>query len=161
MRNPPLSMTSAVVASLFSNSSRNSSSSSWISSSISWGNVAMSCVLRSSLADVLVEQHSGDHVQPLENAFTAVRRRGEGGYLHFAIVEQKLHVFSRRDVRKVPLVILQHIRNFPQIQLERFQFFFEVREGLDVLGHLLVLRIGDEHHAIYSAQNELARRIVD
>src|SRR5258706_1950663 len=152
MRNPPLSMISAVVASLFSSSSRNSSSSSWISSSISWGNVAMSCVLRSSLTDVLIKQHPGDHVQRLKNAFTAVRGRTERGDLHFAVVEQKFHVFGRSNIGKIPLVILEHVGNFAQIQLEGLQIVFQVRKGLDVLRHFLVLRIGDEHHAIHTTQ---------
>src|SRR5262249_16931802 len=37
----------------------------------------MSCVLRRTLTDKLVEQHPGDHVQRLKDAFTLVRRRGE------------------------------------------------------------------------------------
>src|SRR2546423_3199773 len=104
-------MISAVVASLFSNNSRNSSSRSWMSSSISWGRVAMSCVLRSGLANVFIEQHAGDHVEGLKNAFTPVRGRAERGHLHFPIVEQKFHVFGRGNIGQVTLVVLQDIGN--------------------------------------------------
>src|SRR5258705_6265122 len=161
MRKPPLSMISAVVASLFSSNSRSSSSSSWISSSISWGSVAMSCVLRSSLADILIKQHPGDHIERLKNAFAAVRSRAEGGHLHFAVVEQKFHVFGRRNIGKVPFVVLQDVGNLSQIQLEGLQIVFQVREGLDVLRHFLVLRIGDKHDAIHATKNKLAGRVVN
>src|ERR1017187_4233670 len=98
IRKPPLSMISAVVASLFSSNSRNSLPSRSTSSSISCGRVAMSCVLRSCLADELVQQHARDHVERLKHALALVRRRGEGGDLEVAVVQQKLHVFDRGNV---------------------------------------------------------------
>src|ERR1017187_6585029 len=139
MRKPPRSMTSAVVASLFSSSSLNDWSSSLTSSSRSWGSVAMSCVLRRSLRDELVQQHARDHVQRLKNALAFVRGRRERGNLNFAVVQQKLHVFHGRDVRQIALVVLQDIGNFVEVQLQRAEVFFEVLETLGVLRHLLVL----------------------
>src|ERR1035438_6041269 len=147
IKKPPLSMISAVVASLFSSRSLNTSSSSLTSSTSSWGRVAMSCVLRRALGDVLVEQHARDHVQRFKNAFAFVRGAGERGNLHFAIVQQKLHVFNRRDVRQITLVILQNIRNVREVHLQRAEVFFKVLKALNVLGHLFVLRIGDKHDA--------------
>src|ERR1035438_7840298 len=72
-------MISAVVASLFSSNSRNSLPSRSTSSSIICGKVAMSCVLRSCLANELVQQHARDHVERLKHAFALVRRGAEGG----------------------------------------------------------------------------------
>src|SRR5438093_4189788 len=106
MRKPPLSMISAVVASLFSSNSRSTVSSCWTSSSMSWGSVAMSCVLRRGLGDELVEQHARNHVEGFEHPFTPVRGGGERGHLHVAVVEQKLHVIHRRSVWQIALVVL-------------------------------------------------------
>src|SRR5512137_1248758 len=91
MRKPPLSMISAVVASLFSSSSRNSPPRRSMSSSISWGKEAMSCVLWRSLADEFVQQHAGNHVERLEHPFALVRGRAEGRDLEVAVVQQELH----------------------------------------------------------------------
>ena len=33
------------------------------------------------------------------------------GNLDFAIVQQEFHVFDRRDVRQIALVVLQHVRD--------------------------------------------------
>src|SRR5215472_11321585 len=109
IRNPPLSMISAVVASLFSSKSRNASSRRSMSSSISCGSVAMSCVLRRALADELVQQHAGDHVEGLEDALALVSDGREGRYLHLTVVEQEFHVLNRGHVGEVPLVVLQDI----------------------------------------------------
>src|SRR6185369_975852 len=106
MRKPPLSIISAVVASLRPRNSPNTSSSPWMSSSRSCGKVAMSCVLRNVLVNEFVEQHARNHVERFENAFALVGDRSEGGRLHFAVVEQKLHVFDRRRVGQVALVVL-------------------------------------------------------
>src|ERR1022692_5034220 len=109
IKKPPLSMISAVVASLFSSRSLNASSRNLTSSTRSWGKVAMSCVLRRSLRDVLVQQHARDHVQRFENPLAFVRGGRERRHLHLAIVQQKLHVFHRRDVRQIALIVLQDI----------------------------------------------------
>src|SRR5512145_851314 len=109
MRNPPLSMIRAAVASLLARSSNSSSSSRWMSSSMSWGREAMSCVLRRSLADELVEQHAGDHVEGFKDAFALVGGGGEGRDLDFAVVEQKLHVFDGSDVGEVAFVVLEDV----------------------------------------------------
>src|SRR5258706_781369 len=156
MRKPPLSMINAVVASVLASSSRNSSSSRWMSSSTSCGRVAMSCVLRSSLADELVEQHARNHVQRFEDAFALVGGGSEGGHLEIAVVEQKLHVLHRGHVRQIPLVVLQHIRNVGQVQLEGLQVLLKVVERLDVFRHFVVLRIGYEHDAVHAPEHELA-----
>src|ERR1035438_2665139 len=94
MRKPALSMINAVVASLFSTSSRNSRSSRAMSSSMSWGRLAMSCVLRTSLADEFVQQHAGDHVERLKDAFALVGCCGKRGHLDVAVIEQKVEVFD-------------------------------------------------------------------
>src|ERR1039458_5800487 len=104
MRKPPLSMISAVVASLLSSNSRSSPPSRSMSSSTSWGREAMSCVLRCSLADELVEQHTGDHVERLKHPFALVRGRAEGGDLDVPVVEQKLHVLQRGRIWQIALV---------------------------------------------------------
>src|ERR1035437_234127 len=101
MRNPPLSMISAVVASLFSSNSRSSLPRRSTSSSIICGKVAMSCVLRSCLANELVQQHARDHVERFKHAFALVRRRAEGGDLEVAVIQQELHVFHRGDIRQI------------------------------------------------------------
>src|ERR1700722_10371701 len=111
MRKPPLSMTSADVASAETMSSRSASLSRWRSSSMSWGRVAMSCILGDALVDVFLQQHARDHVQRLEHAFAFVRRRGKGRHLHVAVVEQKIHVFHGRGVRQIALVVLDDVRN--------------------------------------------------
>src|SRR5207244_12538181 len=109
MRKPPLSMISAVVASLFSSNSRSTVSSCWTSSSMSWGSVAMSCVLRCGLADELIEQHAGDHVESFEHPFAHMGGRAEGRHLHFAVVQQKLTIIHRRGSRQIARVILPDI----------------------------------------------------
>src|ERR1039458_1935547 len=130
MRNPPLSMISAVVASLFSSNSRNALPICSTSSSVICGKVAMSCVLRSCLANELVQQHARDHVERLKHAFAPVRRGAEGGNLEVAVVQQKLHVFHRGDIRQITLVILQHVRNVGEIEPQSLQIILQIREAL-------------------------------
>src|SRR5579862_8563668 len=105
MRNPPLSMISAVVASLFSSNSRSASSRRWISSSTSCGSVPMSCVLRRGLADELVQQHARNHVESFEDALAFVGDRRKGRHLHVPVVEQEFHVVYRGDVGQITLVV--------------------------------------------------------
>ena len=81
--------------------------------------MAILCVLRSALVDELVQQQARDHVQRLEHAFALLRGRGERRHLHFAVVEKKFHVLGRRDVGQVALVVLQHVRDVIQVELER------------------------------------------
>src|ERR1051325_3973271 len=111
MRKPPLSMTIAVVASVCFSNSRNVSSSCWMSSSMSCGSVAMSCVLRRSLSNELIEQHPRDHVECFEYAFAFVRHRSEGRDLNLAVVQDEFHVLHRSHVLQIPLVVLQHVGN--------------------------------------------------
>src|SRR5215208_3736850 len=110
MRKPPLSIMSAVVASLLSSSSSRASSSCWMSSSISWGRVGMSCVLRRPLADELIEQHASDHIEGFENALTEVSRGSERRDLHLAVIQQELHVFDGSDVGEIAFVVLKDVR---------------------------------------------------
>src|SRR6266496_3479640 len=161
MRKPPLSIIKAVVASLRPRNSPNTSSSPWMSSSRSCGKVAMSCVLRNVLVDEFVEQHAGNHVEGLEYAFALVANRGEGRRLHLAVVEKKFHVFHGRGVGQVALVVLQNVRDFVQVELEALEIVREVLKTLNVLGHFLVLRIGDEHNAVHAAQHELSGGVVN
>src|SRR6267142_5740219 len=143
MRKPPLSMIRAVVASLRSRNPRNTSSSCWISSSMSWGKVAMSCVLRLALVDVLVEQHAGDHVERFENALALVRGGRERRHLHFAVVKEKFHVLHRRGIGQVAFIVLKNVRDSFEIQLQALEVVREILEALDVLRHFLILRIRD------------------
>src|SRR5882724_4995707 len=113
-------MISAVVASVFSSNSCNTSSSRWTSSSISWGRVAMSCVLRSSLTDILVEQHASDHVERLEHPFTEMRGRTKRRHLHISVVEQEFHIIDGGDIRQITFVVLQNVRDFGHVELESF-----------------------------------------
>src|SRR5208283_4887233 len=96
MRKPPLSMISVAIASVLAMNSRNTPSRWRMSSSISWGRVAMSGVLRNALVDEFVQQEARDHVQRLEHALAFVRRGAERRHLHFAVVQQVFHVFHGR-----------------------------------------------------------------
>src|SRR6185503_12695364 len=133
MRNPPLSRTRAVTASLFSRNSRKTESSSWMSSSMSWGRVAMSCVLRYARVDKLVQQHASDHVERLKDTFAFVSGSAEGRHLHFAIVQQELHVLGRRGVGQVALVVLDDVGNIFQIELQALQIVREVLQTFHIL----------------------------
>src|SRR6188474_189824 len=141
-------MISAVVDSVLVSNSLRVSSRHWISSSISWGRVDMSCVLRRSLADVFMQQHASDHVQGLENTLATVCCGGKGGHLHFAIVQEELHILHRGSVCQIPLVVLHDVRDIRQVELENPEVFLKVGKTLHVLGHLFVLRIGDEDNAV-------------
>src|SRR6185503_11527269 len=161
MRKPPLSSSKETLASLFSRSSCIARSNSAMSSSISSGSGDIS---RSSSVRVVykfVQEQSGNHVKRFKNALALVRARGEGRYLHFAIIQQEFHVFDRRRVGQVALVVLHHVRNVPQILVQAAQILLEVGETLYVLLHLLVLRVRHEHDAIDPAQHQLPRRVVN
>src|SRR6267142_637275 len=169
IRNPPLSITRAVLPSVCASSSRKISSSLWTSSSISCGSVAMilrdpcyhrSSVLGSSLADKFVQQHASNHVERFENAFATVGAGREGRDLDIAIVQEELHIFNRGDIGQIALVVLKHIGNFLKVQLQGFEIFFQVGEAFNVLGHFIVLRIGDVDDDIDAAEHELARWVV-
>src|SRR5260370_36331220 len=100
IRKPPLSMTRADVASLSWINWRRTRSSSWMSSSMSWGSVAIAFLggLGRALRDELVQQHAGDHVERFKNPVALVGDRVEGGHLEVAVVQQEFHVFHRGDV---------------------------------------------------------------
>ena len=66
-----------------------------------------------------------------------------------------------RGVRQVALVVLQHVGNFREVELEGIQVVHEILEALDVFRHLFVLRIGDKHDAVHAAQHQLPRRVVN
>src|SRR6266568_8416687 len=142
-RKPPLSITSAVTASLRSKKLRNTSSRRWMSSSSSWGRVGISGVLRRAEIDELVQQQPRNHVQRFKDAFAFVRGGGEGRHLDVAIVQQELHVFDRRGVGQVALVELQDVGDVFDVELEAPEIVREVLKGFDVLAHLFVLRVGD------------------
>src|SRR5215469_6935136 len=118
MRNPPLSMISAAEASVWSNNACKMTPNLWMSSSISCGKVAMSCVLRCVLADKFIEQQARNHIQRFEYALAFVRDGAEGRDLDVAIVEEKLHVFHRGDIRQIALVVLEHEGNVRQVHLQ-------------------------------------------
>ncbi len=108
-----------------------------------------------------MEEHARDHIEGLEDAFAFRCGRLERRHLHFAIIENVLQILDRRDIRQVALVVLHHVWDVVEVEVERLQVFLQVAEGLDVLLHLVVLRIGHEDDAIDAAQHDLARRIVD
>ena len=56
---------------------------------------------------------------------------------------------------------MQHIRDVGHIHLQGAQIVFQIGEALDVLLHLLVLRIGHEHDAVHAAQHELTGGVVN
>src|SRR5438445_13605552 len=85
IRNPPLSKTNAVVASLRRRNSPRIKSSDWMSSSRSWGKVAMSCVLRRGLVVVFVEQLEHDHVEHFEHGLVVMHGGDDGRYLHVQV----------------------------------------------------------------------------
>ncbi len=60
-------------------------------------------------------------------------------------------------------VIMLSVSKTPshEVQLQGFEVLFEVGEALDVFGHLLVLRIGNEDDAIHAAEHELAGGVVN
>ena len=66
-----------------------------------------------------------------------------------------------RDVGQIALVVLQHVGNFVEVELERLQIVHEILKALDVLRHFFELRIGDEHDAVHAAQHELAGGVVN
>src|ERR1035438_1146086 len=99
MRKPPLSMMSAAVASVWPMNSSNASLSRCMSSSISWGKVAMSCMLGRALVDEFLEQQARDHVERFKHALALVRGGVERWHLHFTVVQKILHVFDRRGAR--------------------------------------------------------------
>src|SRR5450755_1683306 len=126
MRKPPLSMISAAVASAATVSSLSASLSRWMSSSMSCGRVAISGMLGNALVDVFLEQHAGDHVQRLEHALAFMGTGGKRRHLHVAVVQQKIHVFRRRGVRQIAFVVLQHVRDLADVELERLQVLRQV-----------------------------------
>ena len=56
---------------------------------------------------------------------------------------------------------MQDVGNRIEIHLQRLQILLQILEGLHVLLHLLVLRVGDEDDAVHAAQHELARGVVN
>src|SRR5207244_13325812 len=117
MRKPPLSMINAVVASLFSSNSWRTVSNCWTSSSMSWGNVAMSCVLRRGLADKFIEQHSGNHVESFKDPFAQMRAGFKGRHLHIPVIDQEFHIIDRRRIGQIAFIVLEHVRNVGKVQL--------------------------------------------
>src|SRR3954464_1415419 len=161
IKNPPLSKSNAMLASLLSSNSSITESISVMSSSINWGNVAILRGFAIGIGDEFVEQEPGDHVEGLENAFALVRGSGERGHLCLAIVEEKIHVLDRSDVGQITFVVLNDVRDLVQIHVEGTEVLLKVGEALHVFFHFLVLRIRDEHEAIHAAQDELARGVVN
>src|SRR6266478_3496388 len=70
------------------------------------------------LADEFVEQHAGDHVEGLEDAFALVRGGGERGYLELAVVEEELHVVHGGDIGQVLFVVLEDVRDVRHVELQ-------------------------------------------
>ena len=108
-----------------------------------------------------MKQKARDHVQRLEYAFGIGGGCLEGWHLDLPIVQHEIHVFHRRGIGNVPLVVLHHVRDVIQVQIQRLQVVFKVFEGLDIFLHFLVLRICHEHDAIDPAKHDLPGGVVD
>src|SRR5262245_61020522 len=155
-------MIRAVVASVWERNSRNSSSIAWISSSINCGSVVdMSCVLRGSLTNELMQQHARNHVERFKHSLALVRGGGERRDLNFTVVQEKFHVFNGRDVWEIAFVVLNDVRNIMQVQLESLEVLFKVGKGFNVLSHLVVLGVSNKNDAVNATENELAGGVVD
>src|SRR3954463_7304587 len=138
---PALSVMMAVAASLLAKRSPKAPSMTAMSSSSNCGSVCISPA--GVFVDKFLEQQSRDCVKGFENAFAFCGGGFEGGNAHVAIVQQILHVLDGRDVRQVALVVLEHVREFGQIEFRPAEIFFQILEALDVFLHFVVLRISD------------------
>src|SRR5579862_8926971 len=121
MSGPPLSMTMAAVASLLRSNSSRAVSRAWTSSAINGGRPGISRGFWSAFADELVEEQARDHVERFKDALATGGDRRERGRLHFAIVEQELHVFDGSDIGQVALVVLENVRDFGKVKAESLE----------------------------------------
>src|SRR5262245_37301209 len=117
MRNPPLSMSRAALASLLMSNSSRARLISAMSSSMSWGSVAILGSFAGALVDKLLQEQTRDHVQRLKDSITFVGAGREGGYLFVPVVEKEFQVFRGRHVREIALVVLQDVGNVSQVQV--------------------------------------------
>src|SRR4051812_30644649 len=156
---PALSVRMAVAASLLDKRSPRAASSTVTSSSRSCGSVCMSPA--GVFVNKFLQQQSRDGVERLENAFAFGGGGFEGRHAHVAIIQQIFHVFDRRDVWQIALVILENVRNRREIEFGAAHIFFEVGEAFDVFLHFVVLRIGDKNDSVDAAEHELAGGVVN
>src|SRR3954453_2887092 len=121
MRKPPLSMMIAALPSHLTSRSCKADSSSWTSSSISWGSVAISRGLPVALVDEFVQEQPGYHVQRLEHSLALVGGTRERWHLRLAVIKQKIHILHWSCVREIAFVKLQHIGNVRQVEIQALE----------------------------------------
>src|ERR1043165_1341693 len=115
MRKPPLSIISAALPSHLCSRSSKTRSSSWTSSSISCGSVAMSGGFAITVVNELVQKQARNHVEGFKDPLALVGAAAEGWHFHLTIVEQKIHIFDRSRIGEIALVELQDVGNVGQV----------------------------------------------
>jgi hypothetical protein len=108
-----------------------------------------------------MKEHAGDHIEGFEDALALAGDAAKGGDLDFAIVEQELHVVDWSDVWEIAFVVLEDVRDIREVEFEGTEILLEVGEAFDVIGHFIVLGIGDEDDAVDAAEDELAGGVID
>jgi hypothetical protein len=111
--------------------------------------------------DKFVKEHASDHIEGFEDALALAGDAAERGDLDFAIIEEELHIIDWSDVWEVAFIVLEDVRDIGEVEFEGAQIFFEVGEAFDVIGHFIVLGIGDEDDAVDAAEDELASGVID
>jgi len=124
---------------------------------------SFSCVLRLRrvLIDEFMEQQARNHVERLKNAFTFMSGSRKRRNLGLTVVQQKLHIFKRGNIRQIAFVVLKHMRNFIQVELQGSEIVDQILKALHVFRHFFILRIGHKNDAIHPAQNKLAGGVVN
>src|SRR6266852_8737109 len=123
--------------------------------SCSWMTVSRSFIVPPAPASELArERHAGDGVERVEDPLPLEGGGLEGRDPPGPAVEDEFQILHRRDVGQVSFVVLQDVRNLVEGALVLAQVGFEIPQSLDVLAHTLELRVGDEHEAVGSAQDQ-------
>ena len=121
----------------------------------------MSCVLRDTLIDEFLQQQTRNHIQRLKNALALVGSGAERRHLHVAVIEQIIHVFNRRGVRQIALVVLDDIGDFPEIEFQRAQIVYEVLKALEEARNAKQIGSSLEAKVILTADSQTTRFLID
>jgi hypothetical protein len=109
----------------------------------------------------LLEQKPRDRIERGKHPLARSGDAHEAWHAHLAVVKNEVEVMNWSGIKQVALVVLQNVRDLiDAIALAR-EVLLEVLEALNVLFHLIPLRVGDEYDPIHAAQHELARGVVD
>jgi hypothetical protein len=76
-------------------------------------------------------------------------------------VQVGVHVVDGVDVRQIAFVVLEDQRHFVRIEAIEAQIRSQVFEAIEVRLAHGALGVGDEHHAVRAAQDELAGGVVE